>query len=61
MNDSQKTRVLDCIPPPDAIRSRLAEISREQAVLRRLLRASLEKEKAASQVVSATSEVTHAG
>jgi hypothetical protein len=40
------TRLYDTIPDPDTIRSRLAELAREQALLRSLLRIAMKKARA---------------
>jgi hypothetical protein len=44
MADLGKLPLLSQIPPPDAIRDRLAELARERALLRALLKVSRRKE-----------------
>jgi hypothetical protein len=41
--------LIDCIPDAEAVRSRLAQLTREEAILRKLLKVSEEKEQAAER------------
>lgn len=48
--DPKNSAILETIPSPDAIRSRLTQLANERALLKSLLRLSQQKEQAASRL-----------
>lgn len=45
MTDLDKSSLLSAIPPPEAVRERLAQLIREENLLRALLRLSIRKQR----------------
>jgi hypothetical protein len=55
-----ETPLLQAIPDPDAVRSRLAQLANERELLKLLLRLSQRKEQARERVLAQQQEAAHA-